>query len=99
MKYAPYFFRLATVAAVHRKTSGKHAAQLAAVLLLTLGCLAQQPAATPNPDAQPAKRADDGKTTAALPAGTRISLQVMHPIATRVAHPGDSIDLQVTTPV
>jgi|SRR5579859_354896 len=69
---------------------------VSAALLLVLSCFAQQP---PVPNGQPTKTESSSKTMATIPAGTRISLQVMHPIATRLAHPGDSIDLQATMPV
>jgi hypothetical protein len=99
MSYDWDFYWIVIVCAARRKANGQHVALLTAVLLLSVGCLAQQPAEIPAPDAQPQKTSDTANATAIIPAGTRVSLQVMHPIATRLAHTGDSIDLQVTMPV
>jgi hypothetical protein len=99
MRYDWDFYWIAIVCAASRKANGKHGAWLTVVLLFSLGCLAQQPSATPATAGQPIKTGAVGNRTATIPAGTGISLQVMHPIATRLASVGDSIDLQVTTPV
>lgn len=73
---------------------------VAAVLLLILGCLAQQPPTEKTVSENQSTSTDNGsKTMATIPSGTRISLQVMRPIVTRLAHLGDGIDLQVTVPV
>jgi hypothetical protein len=96
MKHHQDFAWIAIVCASNSKANGKILAFLTVVLLLSQGAFSQQPTGAPVPDAQ---SQTTGNTTATLPTGTRISVQVMRPIATRLAHTGDGIDLQVTTPV
>jgi hypothetical protein len=99
MRYDWDFCSITIVCTKNRKTSHKHHALPTLILLLSVACLAQQPNGTPAPDPPAKETGSTGNWVATIPAGTRISLQVMHPIATRLAQTGDGIDLQVTMPV
>jgi hypothetical protein len=67
------------------------------ILLATLGCIAQTPEA-----AQPAAQViapPEAPGSIAVPAGTRIPLQLINRISTKNAHEGDQVYLQSAFPV
>jgi type IV secretion system protein VirB10 len=70
-------------------------------IVLTCACLAQdQPPASTPPDAQTEMQSSGPNQTAeTIPAGTRLSLVLTHPIFSNTTHRGDDIHAQTTAPV
>ena len=83
------------------KTRNRQGIALTTTLLLAISGVAQQSPTTPTPDTPDysAAAVTANKTTASVPAGTRIALVLKQPIQTRYIHRGDDIYAQTVAPV
>src|ERR1700736_794058 len=81
-------------------TKTKQTVAVAATLLLTLACLAQDQTGTgQESDQQPSQAQTASGTTVTIPAGTRVALVLTYPIQSRSIRRGDDIYAQITSPV
>jgi hypothetical protein len=81
-------------------TKTKQTVAVAATLLLTLTCLAQDQAQTSQEsDQRPSQAQAAPGITVTIPAGTRVALVLTYPIQSRSIHRGDDIYAQITSPV
>jgi type IV secretory pathway VirB10-like protein len=80
----------------------KRACAVSAVLVISLGCVAQdQPVTTSQANSQEQQQAGSPsqKAMVSVPAGTKIALVLTNPISSKTVHRGDTIYTQVTAPV
>ncbi|MGA7751346.1 MAG: hypothetical protein WCB05_00895 [Candidatus Sulfotelmatobacter sp.] len=88
-------FTLVTI----NKRSQPAAAALAAFLLISLTCVAQDQSQTGGQQGPQPGQSGTASPTVTIPAGTQFALVLTHPVQSRVIHHGDDIYAQITSPV